>query len=36
VDDGEVATDERDLGYQSLEGYLKDVFTGGSYSGEDN
>jgi hypothetical protein len=36
VDDGEVATDERDLGYQSPEGDLKDIFAGGSYSGEDN
>jgi hypothetical protein len=29
VNDGEVAVGERDLGYQSLEGVLKDVFTGG-------
>jgi hypothetical protein len=36
VDDGEVVAAERDLGYQSLEGDLKDVFAGGSYSGEDN
>jgi hypothetical protein len=36
VDDGEVAAAERDLGYQSPEGDLKDVFSGGSYSGEDN
>jgi hypothetical protein len=36
VDDGEVATAERDLGYQSPEGDLKDIFAGGSYSGEDN
>jgi hypothetical protein len=36
VDDGEVVAAERDLGYQSLEGDLKDVFVGGSYSGEDN
>jgi hypothetical protein len=36
VDDGEVAVAERDLGYQSPEGDLKDVFAGGSYSGEDN
>jgi hypothetical protein len=36
VDDGEVAAAERDLGYQSPEGDLKDVFAGGSYSGEDN
>jgi hypothetical protein len=35
-DDDEVATAERDLGYQSPEGDLKDIFTGGSYSGEDN
>jgi hypothetical protein len=36
VDDDEVAAAERDLGYQSPEGDLKDVFAGGSYSGEDN
>jgi hypothetical protein len=36
VDDGEVAAAERDLGYQSPEGDMKDIFTGGSYSGEDN
>jgi hypothetical protein len=36
VDDGEVAAAERDLGYQSPEGDLKDVFTRGSYSGGDN
>jgi hypothetical protein len=35
-DDGEVATAERDLGYQSPEGDLKDVFAGDSYSGGDN
>jgi hypothetical protein len=35
VDDDEVATTEWDLGYQSPEGDLKDVFTGGSYSGGD-
>jgi hypothetical protein len=35
VDDGEVAAAERDLGYQSPEGDLKDIFAGGSYSGED-
>jgi hypothetical protein len=35
-DDGVVAAAERDLGYQSSEGDLKDIFTGGSYSGEDN
>jgi hypothetical protein len=36
VNDGEVVAAERDLGYQSPEGDLKDVFTGGSYSGGDN
>jgi hypothetical protein len=36
VNDGEVATAERDLGYQSPEGDLKDVFAGGSYSSGDN
>jgi hypothetical protein len=36
VDDGGVAAAERDLGYQSLEGDLKDIFAGGSYPGEDN
>jgi hypothetical protein len=36
VDDGEVATAERYLGYQSPEWDLKDVFAGGSYSGGDN
>jgi hypothetical protein len=36
VDDGEVAAAERDLGYQSPEGDLKDIFVGGFYSGEDN
>jgi hypothetical protein len=35
-DDGEVVAAERDLGYQSPEGDLKDVFVGGSYSGGDN
>jgi hypothetical protein len=35
-EDGEVAAAERDLGYQSPEGDLKDIFTEGSYSGEDN
>jgi hypothetical protein len=35
-DDGEVVAAERNLGYQSPEGDLKDIFTGGSYSGEDN
>jgi hypothetical protein len=33
VDDGEVATAEWDLGYQSPEGDLKDVFVEDSYSG---
>jgi hypothetical protein len=36
VDDGEVATGEWDLEYQSLEGVLKDVFTGDSHSGNDS
>jgi hypothetical protein len=36
VDDGDVAAGERDLGYQSPEGDLKDVFTGDSDSGDDN
>jgi hypothetical protein len=36
VDDGEVAVAERDLGYQSPEGDLKDVFAGGSVSGDDS
>jgi hypothetical protein len=36
VDDDEMAAAERDLRYQSPEGDLKDIFTGGSYSGEDN
>jgi hypothetical protein len=36
VDDGEVAAAERDLGYQSSEGDLKDVFAGESHSGGDN
>jgi hypothetical protein len=38
VDEGEVVAvaAERDLGYQSPEGDLKDVFAGGSYSGGDN
>jgi hypothetical protein len=36
VDDGEVAAAERDLGYQSPEGDLKDIFAEGSYSSEDN
>jgi hypothetical protein len=33
VDDGDVATGERDLGYQSPEGVLKDIFTRDSDSG---
>jgi hypothetical protein len=36
VDDGEVAAAEQDIGYQSPEGDLKDVFTGDSNSGGDN
>jgi hypothetical protein len=36
IDDGEVDVGERDLGYQSPEGDLKDVFTGDSDSGDDN
>jgi hypothetical protein len=36
ADDEEVATTEPDLGYQSPEGVLKDVFTGGSNSVEGN
>jgi hypothetical protein len=36
VDSGEVAAGEPDLGYQSPEGVLKDVFIGDSYSGDDN
>jgi hypothetical protein len=36
VDDGDVAAGEQDLGYQSPEGDLKDVFTGDSDSGDDN
>jgi hypothetical protein len=36
VDEGDVAMGERDLGYQSPEGVLKDVFTGDSDSGDDN
>jgi hypothetical protein len=35
ADDGDVAVGERDLGYQSPDGVLKDVFTGDSdFSGE--
>jgi hypothetical protein len=36
VDDGEVAAGDRELGYQSPEGDLKDVFTRDSDSGDDN
>jgi hypothetical protein len=36
VDEGDVAVGERDLGYQSPEGVLKDVFTGDSDSGDDD
>jgi hypothetical protein len=36
VDDSEVAAGERDLGYQSPEEDLKDVFAGDSDSGDDN
>jgi hypothetical protein len=36
ADDGEVAARERDLGYQSPEGVLKDVFTEGSDSGDES
>jgi hypothetical protein len=36
VDDDEVASGERELRYQSLEGDLKDVFTGDSDSGDDD
>jgi hypothetical protein len=36
VDDGEVVVAERDLGYQSPEGDLKDVFARDSYSGGNN
>jgi hypothetical protein len=35
VDEGDAAAGERDLGYQSPEGVLKDVFTGDSDSGDD-
>jgi hypothetical protein len=34
VDGGEVAAGERELGYQSPEGVLKDIFTGDSDSGD--
>jgi hypothetical protein len=36
VDEGDAAAGERDLGYQSPEGVLKDVFTGDSDSSDDN
>jgi hypothetical protein len=36
VDDGEVAMAERDLGYQSPEGDLKDIFTRDSHSDVDD
>jgi hypothetical protein len=36
VDDSDVAAGEQDLGYESPEGVLKDVFTGDSDSGDDN
>jgi hypothetical protein len=36
ADDEEVAAAEPDLGYQSPEGVLKDVFAGGSNFDEDN
>jgi hypothetical protein len=36
VDEGDAAAGERDLGYQSPEGVLKDVFIGDSDSGDDN
>lgn len=36
VDNSEVAAGERDLGYQSPKGVLKDVFTGGSNSDDDS
>jgi hypothetical protein len=36
VDEGDTATGERDLRYQSPEGVLKNVFTGDSNSGDDN
>jgi hypothetical protein len=35
-DDDEVAAGEQELGYQSPEGDLKDVFTGDSDSGDDS
>jgi hypothetical protein len=36
VDEGDAATGERDLGYQSPEQVLKDILTGDSDSGDDN
>jgi hypothetical protein len=36
VDDGEVAAIERDLGYHSPKGDLKDVFTRDSHSDDDD
>jgi hypothetical protein len=36
VNKGDAAAGERDLGYQSPEGVLKDVFIGDSNSGDDN
>jgi hypothetical protein len=36
VDECDAAAGEWDLGYQSPEGILKDVFTGDSESGDDN
>jgi hypothetical protein len=35
VDEGDLATGERDLGYQTLEQVLKDIVTGDSDSGDD-
>jgi hypothetical protein len=36
VDEGDADVGERDLGYQSPKGVLKDIFTGDSDSGDDN
>jgi hypothetical protein len=36
VNDSDVAAGERDFGYQSPKGVLKDVFTGDDDSGDDN
>ena len=36
VNEGDTAAGEWDLGYQSPEGVLKDVFAGDSDSGDDN